>query len=364
MPKPIIRRSCGPWNPQLNDPAIGRGSFLAPSGPSILDTACKESLEHLLKPGNLGMIVPWMKSATPQEKRDVVTLGKIVAEADAHMDTPAKAQASSAQEVITNRQGRTRLANTVPVSADRAQQDLLRNRHGADQRNPEIQRRRDFFASFAPVPSTSSVADFYSMSRAPILGDDATKCLDEKVRKKLERWQVRGPEKDQRRAEAAARAVRSLRSVSSAVASVPNYLDHAGKWTAMNSVNSIGSKRGLSGQAHATALYEYSKVQPHNHADRVIESLGAQQEKTLQQQSQLHHARSAPALIRREALADGSALDVDQLCSGPIGYFEGSQLQMRKIRERSIRSKIPGTGGAGSWSTTYGTLMESGLRSP
>lgn len=361
MPRPIIRRSCGPWNPQLSDPAVGRSSFLTPAGPSILDKACKESLEHLLKPGNLGMIVPWMKSATEQEKRDVVTLGKIVAEADSHMDTPAKAYVSATQEVVTNRQGRTRLANTVPVSADRAQQDLLRNRHGADQRNPEMQRRRDFFAAFAPVPSTSSVADFYAMASAPILGDGATKCLDEKVRKKLERWQVRGPEKDQRRAEAAARAVRSLRSVSSAVASVPNYLDHTGKWTAMNS---SGGKRGLSGQAHATALYEYSKVQPKNHEDRVMESLGAQRERTLLQQSQLHHASSAPALIRREALADGSALDVDQLCSGPIGYFEGSQLQMRKIRERSIRSKIPGTGGAGSWSTTYGTLMESGLRSP
>jgi hypothetical protein len=312
-----------------------------------LDTDCKEALQQLLKPGNLGMIVPWMKTASPQEKRDVVTLGRIVREADSHLQTPAKAWAASQEQVVTNRQGRARLANTVPVSADRAQQDLLRNRHGQDKKDPEIQRRRDFFQSFAPVPTVGSVSDFYAMAMGgPIVNDPAMNVLDGKVRRKLDMWQVRGPEKEK---EAAARAVRSLRSVSSAVNSLPTYSEHTANHIAMNSKP---GKNTLSGQAHLNCLYEYSKAVPKDHDKRVLLSAGSQQELHLQRQI-LQNSSSAPALPRR--------LTGDELCVGQIGYFEGAELQMRKIRERSVRSKIPNSGGAGNWATTYGTLMESGL---
>lgn len=342
---PTIRRSSGPWAPQLSQPALQRESFFKPAGPSPVDVKCKAALQQVLRPCHYAIIVPWMSTAPARAKEDMCLLGSIVNTADAHLDVPALAYKASQEPLVVNRHGRPRLAQTIPVSADRAQSDLQRNRHGFDQRDPELQRKRCAFSDFAPVPNCTSVSDFYAMGNKPIVDDEAMKVLTEQARRKLQCWQVRGPEQDR---QAAAHAMRSLRTLSQACAGRVTYSEHtqiAGQFT-----------QGLDrGQAMATNLHEFSKMQPRDHTRRFLLHRDPPPH-------QLSHAVSEPVMC---PLIDPKEISAVSRPGGQIiHYLDKERLQMLKNRQRGKGLKIPESGTAVDWSTTYNTLMEGGLSGP
>merc|ERR1719428_2811802 len=115
----------------------------------------------------------------------MVKLAKIASAAGADMEDPSAQYLAARDSVVVNSKGRSRLSQAVPVSADRAQVDLLRNRHGEDQRDTSLQKKRQFFTDYHSVPSSASVCDFYRLGEVPVATDASTKVLTEQARRRL-----------------------------------------------------------------------------------------------------------------------------------------------------------------------------------
>merc|ERR1712125_16290 len=98
-----------------------------------------------------------------------------------------------------------RVASKPQVTADRVQADLL-------------QKKREWFKDWAPVPSVDSVGDFFHLKDNPVQAHPISQVLSESARRGLQRWQVAGPEQG---LGTAANAMRSLRKIHDAVARVP-----------------------------------------------------------------------------------------------------------------------------------------------
>merc|ERR1719436_854714 len=151
-----------------------------------------------------------------------------------------------------------------------------------------------------------------------------TQVLTEDARRKLQRWQLHGPEQDP---EGAGRAMRSLRNISNAVASLPKYTD-------------LTATQGT--QSCRDSLFEYSKVAP-----KGARSL----RNTDPPPRMLSFSNSAPTIYRPFIEPD----EIDKVTK-PGGFVvalhDHPPLARMKNRERAIKSKIPLSGGKCDWSTT------------
>jgi len=324
-----------PWKPNAQGEKGSRGGRVAKEGPTQVEVECKAALEQILRPSNFAVIQPWMQSASTGAKRDMVQLAKMASSGAGLSDIPSQ-QLLAAQRsgVVLNPQGRNRAANVIPMTADRAQADLLRNRSGSDVKDTAVEAKRQYFARYSSIPSTDSVANFHRLKIAPVHLEESTKVLNDQCRRNLLRWQTLGPENNP---DASAEMMRSLRSIASAVERVPTYKEHFGT-------------RTLGGEACRDSLFEFSRVAPK----------GSRTLKESFTRSQMHHSSSAPAILKPFL----SQQDIDDV-KRPGGYVvllnDSEQLQLRKNKERAKFCKIASAGGLQDWSTTAG-VMSSEIR--
>lgn len=284
-----------------------------------LDLRCKAGLQKMLRPSNYDAIRPWLASATDEEKRDMANLAQ-VAEDHAKLGK-ARGSAPANGQVLTNKHGRSRLPHAVIQTADRAQHDLLRATCGADIRDEGLERQRRKYATFAAVPSCSSVHDYHRLAVHPVNGPDgATKALTERARKGLDLWQLRGPDDDK---DAAARAMRSLRSLNSIIASMPTNAD---------------TQVAMQGLTVSDRLHESSKLGPRWPPPK------------------MQHSRSAPAVHIRPPPEPEDYSTIARPGGYVVSLVDTAKFMGAKNRSRSITSKIPVTGGARDWTTSSGTM--------
>eukprot|EP00440_Ansanella_granifera_P011894 gb/GFBE01012926.1/.p1 GENE.gb/GFBE01012926.1/~~gb/GFBE01012926.1/.p1 ORF type:complete len:317 (+),score=58.40 gb/GFBE01012926.1/:1-951(+) len=295
-------------------------------GPTNLDLDCKAALQEILRPSNYGVINPWMQSASSGMKRDMVQLARVVREAGLRDRKPETMAKMGKIVVVTNPAGRQRDSKAIPMTADRAQQELLRVRSGSDVKDPAIQKQRRYVAGYSEIPSTHSVADFYRLTHAPVHMEESTKVLTDQARARLQKWQVMGPEGNPN---ASAEIMRSLRSIAEAVARLPTYSEH-----------SMTRQPGTQGLKES--LFEYSKIN---------DPRGS---KILKQPSltrRMPHSSSAPAILR--PVIDPEAIEG---ISKPGGYvvklMDQTPLQLMKNVARSRQSQVQMSGGRSDWKTT------------
>jgi len=287
-----------------------------------LDLECKESLQKILKPCHYPVIVPWMKAAGTEAKRDMVSLARHASGVSTECVDPVTTFKASREPALVNPNGRPKLVKAVHVTADRAQHDMLRNRSQSDQRDEALQEKRRFFSTFHPIPSRDTVSDFYRLAEVPVARDPTMQVLTEHARRKLHNWQLRGPEQSR---ESAAQVMRSLRSLSQAIARLPTYAEH--------SVQHEG------GEALTGSLFEFSKTVPKGHRTLKAPSVP------------LRHSSSSPAVL--QPLIDPEDLSA---VTRPGGYLvnhaDSAPLQLLKNKQRAMTSKIPMNGGRQDWSTS------------
>lgn len=300
--------------------SVGLGAAVPKEGPTHLDIACKQALQRILKPCHFIVIVPWMQGASVEAKKDVLRLAKAMAQGERKAEAPVS---------IVNPHGRERPQSLIPVSADRIQVDLLRNRHGADQRDAGRESKRLFFAEFSKIPTCESVGDFFRLREDAVDKEEACKILTEQARQQLRHWQMHGPERDP---ELSSQVMRSLRTISRAVQSLPTYTE--------NRLQEPG------GHNCRTSLYEYSKVAPRGYRTFKVAS-----------QVTLQHSSSAPGRLPAYITQE----EVDAV-KQPGGFFvelnDNEKLAMLKNRERGSRTKIAASGGAPSYLTTSQAMAE------
>jgi len=297
----------GPWSPQLIDKSAVDG--LAASGPSNLDMVCKDALLQMLKPRNYPVIMPWIRSASSKEKRKMVNLARCASAPNMQLKDPVAVLKAAQQPVVVNTHGRKKLADSMHVTADRLQSDLLRSRSGSDQRDTELQKKRDFLASFHEVPSRDSIADFCRLGEKPIAGDAAAQVLTEHARNQLQQWQIRAPESDR---QATSDVMRSLRDLGTSVQRLPRH--------------SVGSKYGADARACASSsglpTLPRSRSSPSAKDD-----------------ASMHHSYSSPAILR-------PLIDAQEIIAihRPGGYMvqhsDHPQLQRIKNKERAVKSTM------------------------
>lgn len=281
------------------------------------------SLQKILKPCHYSVIVPWMKSAGTEAKRDMVSLARHASGVGTEYDDPVLAFKASQEPAVVNSNGRPRLMKAVHVTADRAQHDMIRNRCHSDQKDAALHEKRRFFSNFHPIPTRDTVADFYRLGEVPVAKDPTMQVLTEHARRKLHNWQVRGPEQNR---ESSAQVMRSLRSISKAVDRLPTYAEHI-----------VSQPQGLDDMN--SSLHEYSKVIPKGHRSFKAPTVP------------LRHSSSSPAVL--QPLIDPEELSA---IGRPGGYLvnhaDSAPLQMMKNKERAVKSKLPMAGGRRDWSTS------------
>lgn len=318
-----LPRGPGPWVPSsLSFPgASSQEDILPRTGPSNLDLACKAALQQILRPSNYPVINPWMMSASTAMKRDMVQLADTVKQAGEKAQMP-----SPAMQVVQNPSGRMRSASAIPMTADRAQADLQRNRSGSDQRSIAVQEERNYFQRYSRIPSTDSVADFHRLSHAPVHMEESTKVLSDQARRRLMQWQLQGPEQNHH---ISAEIMRSLRSISSAVDRLPTYVD-------------AQRTRQPGTQGLKESLYDYSKTTSH---------VGTRILKEVPVLKRTPHSSSAPALHRPLI----SPEDVDAI-GRPGGYvvklMDNTPLQTIKNKTRALQSQVSISGASCDFITT------------
>mmetsp|Transcript_127449 Transcript_127449/g.366578 ORF Transcript_127449/g.366578 Transcript_127449/m.366578 type:complete len:316 (+) Transcript_127449:76-1023(+) len=309
---------------------LTRSGKLAPSGPTSLDLECKRALQLLLKPTKYPVILPWMLRADDTAKRDVVKLLKLLDSSDTELQNQRTGYSAACEKTIVNRHGRAVTANAILVTADRLQQDLLRNRHGSHQRDLKVQASRKYFDEFADVHSTRTVDTFYRLQHVTVTEDPAARILTEHAKRRLERWQVRGPE---RNPQDAALIMRALRSLSNAAAALPDY------HTVVRDRSPAVDRNQL--------LHEFSQAAP-----KGVKPLSA----TIL--ARLQPSASAPASLPPFRPFIGTEeLDAIQRPGGDAsGFNDDVPLQLLKNKHRASRSKLTVAGGERDWTTSYGTM--------
>mmetsp|Transcript_34138 Transcript_34138/g.76604 ORF Transcript_34138/g.76604 Transcript_34138/m.76604 type:complete len:316 (-) Transcript_34138:43-990(-) len=292
--------------------------------PTHLDLDCKAALQQLLRPSYYGVIDPWMTTASSRMKQDMVQLGRVVKETDLPGRNPYLLADVGKIQVLANPAGRHREANVIPVTADRVQADLLRNRSGAEQRDVRRVEKRRYMARYAAIPSTASVADFFQMSHAPIQLDPTMKVLTDRVRAKLQQWQVLGPEEQPH---TAAEIVRGLRNLAAACERMPTYADYAATLDPA--------------QAPHERLFGYSQAVPR----------GRRTLKELPRMSKIPLASSAPALLR--PFLDPEEIDAIARPGGTVVQLGDKEpLQRMKNVARASQSQVQMSMGRPDWTTS------------
>lgn len=299
----------GPWVPLTG---LGDSQRLPKVGPTQLDVECKAALQQALKPCYFPVILPWMGLASNEAKRDVMKL------AQALEGRGAEASKSSAAQVVVNSAGRSRLDSAIPCSGDRHQADMLRNRSKSDQTSRDREESRRFFAAFSEKPSTQSVGDFLRLSQVGVGNDATMKVFTEQTRRKLERWQVRGPEEDPA---AAAQVMRSIRSLANAVQNLHSYAE---------------CRRQEPGiQACTESLYEFSQLVPKGARTGALKPVWSAPDLGKAINEKLRPSVGASVVRWRVSLADSATA------------------ARHKIKDRAVTTKIPFSGGLQTWDTTY-----------
>lgn len=276
-------------------------------------------MQKTLKPCYFSVIVPWMQSASIEAMRDMVKLGRAM---EAGESEPRKEETA---QVLVNSTGRGRLENAIPCSGDRHQVDLLRNRSKSDQTSKTRNAERRSFAEFSMggLPNTQSVSDYFRLAQVAISKEETSKVLTEQAKRRIERWQVRGPDENPA---VAAQVMRSLRSICNAVSQLPTYAE------------SRGCRSG--GQVCTDSLYEFSLVAPKGARTFKVASTGV-----------LRPSMSEPTLQRSSADTKPRSL-----VSWTLNLDDAAPVQRRKNKERSITTKIPLAGGQQTWDTTYAVM--------
>lgn len=189
-----------------------------------MDIDCKEALQQLLRPSYYGIINPWMGSASTRQKQDMILLKKRMEEADRPGKNPYLMADVGKIQITSNPWGRERESNVIPVTADRIQAEFLRNQSGAEQRDVRREKERQYMARYSEIPSTASVADFFQLSKTPVLEHPTMKVLTDRVRGKLKHWQVLGPERNPHEA---AEMMRGLQTLAAACERLPSYSEYS-----------------------------------------------------------------------------------------------------------------------------------------
>jgi len=271
----------------------------------------------------LGSFATGKRPPDLQSQRGTFTPAELVS---VHWPPKPNAIAKSASEpTLVNMRGRVQKMDGVHVTADRAQNDLLRNTCASDQKDAALRRRREHFAGHASVPSTESVADYFRMQVHPAREDESSAMLSEQARRGLARWQIGGPEAN---TADAAQVMRSLRGLSRVVKMQPTYRDHS-------------RDKPPGGISASNCLHEYKQV------------------KDLSRYPQPVTKFSRPAPMRTRT---PPAPEDFQSISKPGGYIcklmDSTPFQMTKNKVRNQQSKIGMTGGATDYATSYGAMSK------
>lgn len=291
-------------------------------GLSHLDIDCKEALQQLLRPSYYGIINPWMGSASTRQKQDMILLKKRMEEADRPGKNPYLMADVGKIQITSNPWGRERESNVIPVTADRIQADLLRNQSGAEQRDVRREKERQYMARYSEIPSTASVADFFQLSKTPVLEHPTMKVLTDRVRGKLKHWQVLGPERNPHEA---AEMMRGLQTLAAACERLPSYSEYSA--TSSTKVHE--------------RLFGYSQVVPRG--NRTLKAVPKLRRSPL--------SSSAPILLR--PLLDPSELEAISRPGGTAVQLNDCEpLQRMKNIARSSQSQVQMSMGPTDWSTT------------
>lgn len=276
------------------------------------------------------MIAPWMETASNRTKRDMVLLGRVVKETDHPGKNPHLLADVGKIQVIQNPAGRHREANVIPVTADRIQADLLRNRSGTQQRDVGRVKERRYMARYHSIPSTSSVADFFQLSQTPIHLDPTMKVLTDRVRAKLQQWQVLGPEQQPH---TAAEVIRGLRTLAAACERMPTYADYAA---------SLDPE-----QAPHERLFGYSQAVPR----------GRRTLKAVPRMSKTPLTSSAPAILR--PFLDPAEIEAIARPGGTaVQLSDKEPLQRLKNVARASQSQVQMSMGRADWTTTSSAMAK------
>mmetsp|Transcript_9264 Transcript_9264/g.12877 ORF Transcript_9264/g.12877 Transcript_9264/m.12877 type:complete len:305 (+) Transcript_9264:1-915(+) len=238
----LLRRAPGPWSPTVAfEPYSAVDQYFPKTKPSALDVRCKESLEKMLKPCNLKVITPLLDQFKDWEKQEIVKLAECAGVLE-NLWGPVIIPRVASDTELTNYNGRTRLEKAVHVSADKAQADMLRNRCKSDQKDTALHKKRQHFSNYSQAPSVDSVSSYYRLGSKSILSESSSKLLNERARKGLAEWQVRGPEADR---VLTAQVMHSLENIHDVLKRQPQYTE-------------IAARRGSGPQARSDALYEHA----------------------------------------------------------------------------------------------------------
>jgi len=223
------------------EPYSAVDQYFPKTKPSALDVRCKESLEKMLKPCNLKVITPLLDQFKDWEKQEIVKLAECAGVLE-NLWGPVIIPRVASDTELTNYNGRTRLEKAVHVSADKAQADMLRNRCKSDQKDTALHKKRQHFSNYSQAPSVDSVSSYYRLGSKSILSESSSKLLNERARKGLAEWQVRGPEADR---VLTAQVMHSLENIHDVLKRQPQYTE-------------IAARRGSGPQARSDALYEHA----------------------------------------------------------------------------------------------------------
>lgn len=288
-------------------------------------------MQKLLRPSHYGAIDVWMRNHNSKEKKGMVLLAEAAVGNNGWPAQQDKHYEALQDPVQLNPKGRHKNSNTVHVTADRQQHDLLKLRCQADQTNMELERKRRFLNDFAPIHNTNSVSEFYRLSDVPVSAEPGAKVLNEDARRGLTRWQIRGPERNR---EDTATICQALRSLGSAVDQCPTYKDEllirkGGSKGASDCLHNYGQTKRASRQG--TYLRTLPTTQPGQGLSRSMPTI-------------------PPAYLAMEDLKS-----VERPGGYRVDLMDVEPLAMRKNRMRGITSKMV-QGGSTSWTTSYDAM--------
>lgn len=325
----------GAWTPSMSGPLSvplgipgGRDGRLVKKGPTNLDVDAQRTLQAVLKPCHYNIIGPWIDNASEVSKNDVLKLANVLRESDAELADQRTGYIAACDSLTQNPHGRVRLTKLAPVTADRLQHDLWRNRHKTDQADTELQARRKFHVGYADIPSVGTVSDYHSLNDISLRNAQVTKVLAEGVRSQLHRCQTRTLERDK---VAAAQVMRALRSISEAVTALPSYKEF--------------SKTG-SFEPHASSrMFEFAKSAPR----------GSRRFRHGMVPGKLRMSHSAPILMPPSPLvvSPEEIENIPKPGGDVVHFFDQTPLQTLKNKQRATRSKIALVGGNADWTTSY-----------
>lgn len=177
-------------------------------------------------------------------------------------------------------------------------------------------------ARYSEIPSTASVADFFQLSKTPVLEHPTMKVLTDRVRGKLKHWQVLGPERNPHEA---AEMMRGLQTLAAACERLPSYSEYSAT---------------SSSKVHER-LFGYSQVVPRG--NRTLKSVPKLRRTPL--------SSSAPILLR--PLLDPAELEAISRPGGTAVQLNDCEpLQRMKNIARSSQSQVQMSMGPTDWSTT------------